>query len=78
MNYYWFSFCYEGKNTGVCIVMEYNRQNALNKIADLGILPNYDDIACYRIPEIESNMELDKLYSPEEMEKMNYKSVNFK
>lgn len=74
MKWYWFSFSFDGKNQGCCNVQAESQEVALQKTIDLGIHPKHDDIEVYVGDKNE--LEPDKLYSKEEMEKLNYKAHN--
>lgn len=67
---YWFSFSYKGKNQGCCIVEEEDGKKALQKTIDLNIHPKHDDIQAFEIGEPE--LELNRLYTPEELTKLGY------
>lgn len=73
-NYYWFSFSHEGGNAGVCIVQANDEDQALQKTIELDIHPAHDHIACFQIEDLESGMEINILYTPEDMVNMNYES----
>jgi hypothetical protein len=68
MNYYFFSFSFQGANNGCCIVQSDTVENALQKTVDLKIHPPHDNIARFELFD-NDNMELNRLYSPEEMKK---------
>ncbi len=74
MKKYWFSFSFKGKNQGICIVEEENEIKAEQKTIDLGIHPEYDDILCFELNSLDKDpdLELDKLYSSEEMIELGY------
>lgn len=69
MKNYWFSFSYKGKNNGVCIVQADTRGSAEDKLENLKLIPDYDDVACYEIDDIsdEDGLDFNILYSTEEM-----------
>lgn len=74
MKNYWFSFSFKGKNNGICIVQEENPENALDKITNLKLKPEYDDIYCVEVEDMsqEAPLEYNILYSPEEMIALGY------
>ncbi len=72
MKWYWFSFSFGGVNQGCCNVEAESQEAARQKTIDLGIHPKHDDIDVYAIES--SQLEPDRLYSREEMLKMNYEN----
>ena len=79
MNYYWFSFSYQGMNNGVCAVQASEEKEAVQKTIDLGIHPSHDDMLIFELTEDEwkqEGIELNRLYSKEEMNILDYKSTN--
>lgn len=79
--WWWFSFCYAGRNTGVCIVQSPTKEEALQKTIDLSIHPKHDDISCYELDQdaedaTELELEPDRLYSREEMQALQYQPHN--
>ncbi len=72
MRWYWFSFSYRGENQGCCNVEAESQEAALQKTIDLDINQKHDDIECYEGtgPELAPN----KLFSKEEMLKMDYEN----
>jgi hypothetical protein len=78
MKWYWFSFSFEGANQGCCNVQAVSQEAALQKTIDLGIHPRHDDIEVY-VGEGDGTPELepDRLYSPDEMEKRGNERVKY-
>lgn len=76
--YYWFSFSYKGTNQGVCMVESHSKESALQKTIDLNIHPKHDSIKMFDAKAIPENkeIELDRLYSKQEMIALNYTSDN--
>lgn len=54
--------------------MAEEEKSALQKTIALNIHPKHDDIAVFEMAEVE--LELDRLYSKEELECKDYESVN--
>ncbi len=75
MKWYWFSFSFGGVNQGCCNVEAENQEAALQKTIDLGIHPKHDDIECYE--GIASELEPNRLFSKEEMTKMDYENCRY-
>lgn len=69
MKIFWFSFSYQGKNNGICVVKADTEDDAYEKIENLGLLPDNDDILCQECVDLDDDPEIDFniLYSPEEM-----------
>jgi hypothetical protein len=79
MKIYWFSFSYQGRNNGVCIVQADCKHSALDKTINLGLHPAHDDILCLELDELgekDSHMEFNRLYSKADMEEFGYNAVN--
>jgi hypothetical protein len=77
MKYYWFSFSHRGTNVGVCIVEAETKGKAHKKAIELNLFPIHDHHVCYELDNLDDDneMEVNKLYSREEMMKLNYKST---
>ena len=75
MKWYWFSFSFDSVNQGCCNVQAESQEAALQKTIDLGIHPKHDDIeiGVGDKPELEP----DRLYSPDEMEKRGNERVQY-
>jgi len=72
---YWFSFSYQGKNQGVCVVEASNSEEATAKILELKLVPKFDDIRAYEIDDFSEDpkIELDRFYKSEELVALGYK-----
>lgn len=79
MNIYWFSFSFEGKNNGVCLIEAYNPEDAFDKCKNLKLMPEYDDIYCTTVNDMamEADLQFNRLYSPEEMVENGYSIKNY-
>ena len=71
--YYWYSFSYEGKNQGVCLVEANTPEEARHKVIELKIAPEHDHGQCFGISKAE--IPLNVLVTPDEMIKLGYESV---
>lgn len=74
MKIFWFSFSYKGKNNGVCVVKADTEEDGFEKIENLQLLPDYDDVHCTECENIDNDpgIEFNVLYSPEEMVQKGY------
>jgi len=78
MNYVFMSFAspHSGKNIGCCILQIEDPNSANDKAKELGLMPEECNHARgYALDEKgfkEQGMELNKFYSPKEMEKMGF------
>ncbi len=75
MKWYWFSFSFMGVNQGCCNVEAVSQEAALQKTIELNIHPRHDDIDCYEGSE--PDLEPNRLFSKEEMIKMNYENYRY-
>jgi len=73
MSYFWFSFSKGGKNQGCINTQADTVLQAKEKVIDLGIVPKYDHVESFEVPEPE--LPLDVLVSREELLSMDYKST---
>lgn len=82
----WFSFSKGGKNQGICIVKDDHENpgseqampTALRKAIKLGIVPEYDHMRAFEVDGAEGDLEINRLYTPEEMKAREYESTNEK
>lgn len=78
MKIYWISFSYKGNNNGVCLIMADCQNGALDKVDNLGIRPNSDDVLVIELDELgekDSHMEFNRLYNKSEMSSLGYKPL---
>lgn len=78
MKIFWFSFSDCMENKGVCIVKADTAEEARDKIENLGLMPEHDDIFCAELNDLDYDpgMEFNVLYSSEEMIKKGYNVQN--
>ena len=64
MNIYWFSFSFDGKNMGVCLIKADTPEEALAKCDNLRLTPEYDDIYCVESNDMsnEAPLQFNRLY----------------
>jgi hypothetical protein len=76
MRYYFISFSNKGENQG-CIQIEVNGEEdaAIEIINDLNLTPSYDSIAVYEIKSPEPKLEMNILYTPEELTEKGYQNI---
>jgi len=74
---YWFSYSFEGKNNGVCVVEAFTQQEAEEKVENLKLAPDSDDIMIIEIDDFSYDplIQLNTYYSREEMINLNYKPI---
>ena len=69
MKTYWFSFSFQGKNNGVCIVEADSEIEGIVKLVNSNLIPEYDDVLGYELNDMseEASLEYNRLYTSEEM-----------
>jgi hypothetical protein len=81
--YFWYSFSLDGANQGIVITKddaeikgtEESGAKGLKKLNELGLVPKHDHCRAFSVEEPENGLEVDRLYSPEEMRDMEYAST---
>lgn len=64
---YWFSFYLDNEFKGTYLLENSSLEAAILEIEELGIQPEYDQRDKYVLTKKPDNLELDILYSPQEM-----------
>lgn len=73
---YWFSYSFNGENNGVCVVEANTVEEAKQKVEELKLAPESDDIMIIEIEDFNNDpyIKLNTYYSREDMFNFGYKS----
>jgi hypothetical protein len=85
-NYFWYSFSLDGENAGVVITKDEEEvpgteeagAKILARLATEGLVPRHDHCRAFSVNEVENDLEVDRLYTKQEMTDRDYESTNSK